>query len=285
MGESRNVVSADFLEKLRKIEPSIDRYGDRRHYPCRVTLKNGRVAPRVICVEDHRGFQTDAWIHPDQVQSIEPTDERLPAALATDLYAAGESGMGYEIFVINMLDGSQPVFVTNNVVDFPDYPDGFDASAAVSVLPHHGRERSRRGFRGSREFEWCYFVAPEEEAGNRGNPRADSRNGLTISNHSDQIGPPMETKLAMKERHRVERLNAKKPPIGIFLMILIPLVCGTLLTHFLGFFWGFFYWLIGGMLFSYNSYVVYKRLDAIADRQKAEIDSRENPIRVTEVLD
>ncbi|MAS94472.1 MAG: hypothetical protein CMO55_14830 [Verrucomicrobiales bacterium] len=284
MGESCNVASAEFLERLRKIEPSFDRSGRRRHYPCKVTLKDGRVVPRVICVEDHRGFQTDAWIHPDQVRSIEPTAERLPAELASDVYAAGESGMGYEIFVINMLDGSQPVFVTNNIVDFPDYPGDLDASAAVSVMPHHGRERPRGAFRGSREFEWCYFVAPEK-VGAVGNATSGSRNELTNSSQSCQNSPSMETILAMKERHRVERLNAKRPPIGIFLMILIPLVCGSVLTYFIGFFWGVFYWIIGGMLFSYNSYVVHKRLDAIADRQKAEIDSRENTVRVTEVVD
>ena len=95
----------------------------------------------------------------------------------------------------------------------------------------------------------------------------------------------METKLEMKERHRIERLKAKNPPIGILLMILIPLFAGTLLTLLLGLFWGLWYWMFGGMIFSYNSFVVHKRFEEIADRQRIEINSIKNPLPITEVLD
>ncbi|MFT5124837.1 MAG: hypothetical protein ACI97B_003475, partial [Verrucomicrobiales bacterium] len=101
---------------------------------------------------------TEEWIHPDTVERIEPSRERLPANLASQLYAAGESGMGYEIFTIRMKDGSSHVFVTGNIVDFPDYPGSVDVDNVKDVHPHQGREESKRSYRQGRDFRWCFYV-------------------------------------------------------------------------------------------------------------------------------
>ncbi len=43
-------------------------------------------------------------------------------------------------------------------VDFPDYPDGYDATNVVSVYPHEDREQWKSGIRKSPDYEWCYYV-------------------------------------------------------------------------------------------------------------------------------
>ena len=157
MKTSCNIASPDFLAQIHSIEPSIS-YGGQLHYPCKLRLKDGELIERAICTEDHRGFLTDAWVHPDSVKEIIPSFDRMPARLATKLYSAGESGMGYEIFILEMKDGSDFVFVTNNVVDFPDLPNGYTTTDIQNVHPHKGRERSKLGYRQDKPFKWCYYV-------------------------------------------------------------------------------------------------------------------------------
>ncbi len=83
----------------------------------------------------------------------------MPARFATKLYAAGESGMGYEIFTMDLRSGENLVFVTGNVVDFPDLPDGVETKDILDIHPHQGRERtSSEGYRGSAEFKWLYYL-------------------------------------------------------------------------------------------------------------------------------
>ena len=88
----------------------------------------------------------------------------MPAHLATKLYRAGESGMGYELFTRLLRSGLSLVFVTPNSVDFPDLPEGVTSDDILDVLPHEGRERSaREGYRVTAQFKWCYYV-PSDEA-------------------------------------------------------------------------------------------------------------------------
>jgi hypothetical protein len=160
MKTSCNKASSEFITWVEAIEPSdTGPLGQhQKHRPCRLTLNNGRIVQRAICVEDHRGFTTDSWIHPDTVVRIEPSEERMPAFLASKLYAAGESGMGYEIFTMKMKDGTSQVYVTGNIVDFPDFPDGYETKDVDNVYPHQGREESKIGYRQGRSFVWCFYV-------------------------------------------------------------------------------------------------------------------------------
>src|SRR4051794_35174533 len=110
-----NVASKELTEAFRKIEPSNTNHEILR--PCTIILRNGTVVPKVLASEDARGFQTDWWIHPDEVAEVRPSIERMPAPLAKKLYSAGESGMGYEIFTMVLKSGETLVFVTGNIVD------------------------------------------------------------------------------------------------------------------------------------------------------------------------
>jgi hypothetical protein len=158
--KSCNIASADFIKQVESITPSkTGPWGEQKlHYPCTMVLKDGSRLDRVICVEDHRGFTTDEWIHPDDVDSIQESPLRMPADLATKLYEAGESGMGYEIFKLITKSAGTFVFVTGNIVDFPDLPEGVTTSDIVDVLPHAGREESKQGYRQGAPFKWCFFV-------------------------------------------------------------------------------------------------------------------------------
>ena len=153
---SCNIASSDFLKQVEKIKPSKCR--DTLHRPCSVVLKDGTRVERVICVEEHRGFETDAWLHPDRVDKIEESQFRMPPKLATKLYEAGESGMGYEIFKMKMKSGETFVFVTGNVVDFPNLPDGYTTKDIKKIFPHEGRDVPAEQHHRGAKFQWCFYM-------------------------------------------------------------------------------------------------------------------------------
>ena len=146
-----------------------------QYAPCQVTFASGEVVDRVYIVDSYgysRGWGIDPALDKgkrslaiEQVVTIESSPTRLPASLANKLYAAGESGMGYTIFVVVMSDGSRLPFVTGNAVDFPNWPDGIDPHQAVDVLPHAGRDIFRDRTPGptesSAEYAWCLYRGPD----------------------------------------------------------------------------------------------------------------------------
>ena len=113
--------------QLAKVETTTDDIC--QYAPCRVTLASGVVVDRVYVVDV--GPYSRKWgidptldkgkrsIAVEHVVRIESSPSRLPASLANKLYAAGESGMGYTIFVVVMRDGSRLPFLTGGAVDFP----------------------------------------------------------------------------------------------------------------------------------------------------------------------
>jgi hypothetical protein len=141
------------------------------YYPCRVALASGEIIDRVYVVEEQSYLR--AWgVEPsedpakrsvpiEQVVKIDSSPSRLPADLANELYHAGESGMGYVLFVVVFRDGSRLPFVTGNAVDFPQWPAGVDPRDAVSVLPHEGRavfrDRAPTRTERSAEYAWCLY--------------------------------------------------------------------------------------------------------------------------------
>ncbi|MBI4229262.1 MAG: hypothetical protein HY608_00345 [Planctomycetes bacterium] len=152
-----NIASKELTAALRAIEPSRS-YGEVLR-PCTLILHDGTTVVRALASEEARGFHTDWWIHPDEVAEVRLCPFRMPAHLATRLYAAGESGMGYEIFTMDLRSGQSLVFVTGNVVDFPDLPDGITTDDVLDVHPHEDRERAvRESYRGSAVFRWFYFL-------------------------------------------------------------------------------------------------------------------------------
>jgi hypothetical protein len=159
--------------QLSEVETTTD--GTCRYAPCQVVLASGDVVDRVYIVEV--GPYSRKWgIDPTQdkgkrsipiqhVVRIETSPTRLPAALANKVYAAGESGMGYTLFVVVMGDGSRLPFLTGNAVDFPNWSDGVDPREAVDVVPHAGREfflhRAPEATDRSAEYAWCLYQGSE----------------------------------------------------------------------------------------------------------------------------
>lgn len=97
----------------------------------------------------------------EDVVRVESSPYRLPAALANKLYAAGESGMGYTLFIVVPADGRRLPFTTGNAVDFPALPDGVRTDDVLDVPPHEGREyfqqRSTPPHMRSVEYDWCLY--------------------------------------------------------------------------------------------------------------------------------
>jgi len=93
------------------------------------------------------------------VTSIMDSPTRLPARFATELYAAGESGMGYTVFTVvfghsGPQINSRQAYVTGNAVDFIDYPEGKGPNDVVSVLPHVGRDSN---YSNGPKYSWCLY--------------------------------------------------------------------------------------------------------------------------------
>ena len=81
------------------------------------------------------------------------SDFRLPRRFAAELYAAGESGMGFIVFVVEFLDGSRVSFINGGAVDFIAYPPGQSAATIARVIPHAGREDAVS----APKYDWALF--------------------------------------------------------------------------------------------------------------------------------
>jgi Mg-chelatase subunit ChlD len=172
------VIGTELASQLAGVEPSTD--GRREYRPCRVVLTDGRILDRVYVVE--AGLRIDPWgVWPDEdptqrqvalaeVVRIEDSPVRLPATYANELYAAGESGMGYTVFMVVLTDGRRLSYVGRTALDFPAFPDGVRSSDVAAVLPHKGREhvdfQSQRAEQQVAEYYWCLYTSPAE-AGRR----------------------------------------------------------------------------------------------------------------------
>lgn len=156
---------AELTEQLQRVPTSDDR--GFRYAPCQVVLTSGEVLPRVYVSEEsaylHRWGEDSgrAMIALADVASIIESPQRLPARLADEIYAAGESGMGYAIFTVLLRDGRSIPFLTGDAVDFPDWPDDVDPRDAVAVEPHAGREFFVEPGHGRRDapYSWCLYRA------------------------------------------------------------------------------------------------------------------------------
>src|SRR6266542_3300388 len=141
-----SVIRPELLSQLMNVEPSID--GDLEYRPCLVHLHDGRALDRVYVVqaepyirlwgiwpEFDRGKRS---LSIDEVVQINESPSRLPARLATKMYEAGESGMGYCRFILILRDGRRLPYVTGDAVDFVDLPPGVTPDHVLDLLPHEG---------------------------------------------------------------------------------------------------------------------------------------------------
>lgn len=148
--------AASVLDQLRSIVPTSD--GIVTYYPCRVRLRAGTVHEHVYLVDAELFART--WgrapsrsvIPVTDIIAIEEAPDRLPPALANELYAAGESGMGYCVFTVVFRDGAEQAYITGNAVDFLQWPPQLGPTDAARVIPHKGRHAPHLA---GAPYEWC----------------------------------------------------------------------------------------------------------------------------------
>ena len=150
-------------EALAQVQPSRD--GDLVYYPCRAVLNTSEAFDTVYIVPEkpyleHWGVypEDDRYKHSIRIEDIAEVGEsplRLPARFADELYAKGESGMGYTIFTVVFADGLRQACVTGNAVDFIHYPVGKGPADVVGVLPHEGRRDE--SLVKAPEWYWCLY--------------------------------------------------------------------------------------------------------------------------------
>jgi hypothetical protein len=149
-----NIAPNAFLESLARIEPGV--WG----WPCAVTLIDGSSHELCLAWENKRYSDKGDWLNPNVVREIHESNSRMPAMLARSIHEAGESGMGYHIYVVELSDGGSFVHVAGNLlIDLVDLPDAYTSRDIVNVFPHVGRERScTESYREVREYMSLEFI-------------------------------------------------------------------------------------------------------------------------------
>jgi len=159
-------IPSSLYGKLQQITPS--RAGGLSYYPCLVELKDGSSNERVYVIpaadylkvwgvypEEERGKRT---ILMADVVDLRESPVRLPPVFADELYAAGESGMGYCTFRVRYRNGTVRSYVTGGAVDFIPFPTGLGAADVSGVEPNQGRGDTAMS--GS-PYAWCLFDGVE----------------------------------------------------------------------------------------------------------------------------
>ena len=134
-----NLAPARFLQELDRIETGV--WGT----PCSVTLHDGSSRDLCLAWENKRYSDKGDWLNPNDVTEVRECRFRLPARFARIIHDAGESGMGYHIYIVELADGTDFVHVAGNlVIDLLDIPSGYGPADVTNVRPHEGRERPYR---------------------------------------------------------------------------------------------------------------------------------------------
>jgi hypothetical protein len=94
-------------------------------------------------------------VRPQEVHSIKDSRSQLPAKFANELYACGETGMGYYGFMVVFASGLRQTHVTGDLVDFIQYPTGLTKNDVLSVVPNV-RPASDSYVKGP-EYNWCLY--------------------------------------------------------------------------------------------------------------------------------
>ena len=69
--------------------------------------------------------------------------------------------MGYQIFTVIFSDGTEQAWMTGDVVDFIEYPEGKGQNSVVAVLPRVGRDRN---FQPAPKNYWCLYSDGESNS-------------------------------------------------------------------------------------------------------------------------
>lgn len=135
-----NLLPPALVQCLASIEPGV------RGTPCSIVLNNGSTHPLALAWENPRYGDAGDWINPERVAYLTECPGRMPARLARIIHDAGESGMGYHIYVVRLSDGSSFVHTAGNLgIDLLNLPVGYTSRDVVAVEPHVGRQRIECG--------------------------------------------------------------------------------------------------------------------------------------------
>jgi hypothetical protein len=154
-------ITAEQWQQLSRIEASSN--GRVEYRPVRVVLAGGTSRDHVVFAEASQWISTwGRWPAPDhhvgieEVTAILETNDRLPAALATRLYEAGESSMGGTSFAVVMRDGRRFAVSTGNLVDLVELPSEVSPSDVIDVIPHdRGEGLPQLG--SAHDYAWCLY--------------------------------------------------------------------------------------------------------------------------------
>ena len=135
--------------------------------PCFVRLKNGTTLDCVYVLPAQSYIDSwGCWPEDDpgkqhvsvaDVIELGESRYRLPPEIATKIYGAGESGMGYAVFTLVFDDATEQAYVTGNAVDFVTLPRDKTGTNIIEVIPH---KRSTTLIEGL-DYHWCLFGAGE----------------------------------------------------------------------------------------------------------------------------
>ena len=176
-----NVASPELTREILAIEPSLSTAGEVIR-PCSLLMADDTIIPRAYCRENARYSDDGDWVDPAKVRGVRESPLRLPPRLARKLYKAGESGMGYVVYLLRLrlrarLRCRLPrsiVCASGGYVDFPDLPEGITTRDIAGVVPHAGRKQSNKGYRSDAPYvflDYVPFDSPmlsESPAGERG---------------------------------------------------------------------------------------------------------------------
>jgi len=157
------------MRQLQNIKASEDM--GLEYKPCAVVLRDGSKKDNVYVVDAQAYIDTwGVWpeddngkkfVRSEEVVSVCESPNRLPPEIADQIYEAGESGMGYCVFLLEFKNGLSQSYVTGNAVDFVQYPKGITANDIVRVKPHEGRETAVS----CPEYYWCLIGRGKSGAG------------------------------------------------------------------------------------------------------------------------
>ena len=134
-----NRAPAKFLQQLNTIETGV--WGT----PCSVTLDDGTSRDICLAWENKRYSDKGVWLNPNKVVDVGECQFRVPAKFARIIQDAGESGMGYHIYVVELADGTEFIHLAGNlVIDLLNLPVGYRPIDVTNVRPHEGREQPYR---------------------------------------------------------------------------------------------------------------------------------------------
>lgn len=93
-----NIAPKEFLDAIAALEPGV--WG----VPCSIELTDARTFELALAWENRRFGDSGKWVNPQSIVRVSACPKRMPARFARVIHDAGESGMGYHIYVVQLRD-------------------------------------------------------------------------------------------------------------------------------------------------------------------------------------